>query len=342
MRTRTRPAWSDLPFVVVVVLALAAFVLGRTGSLVCDEDSIFQFHGLWHVATAGLAVMWARAALSTRPRGEGVARAGADRFLAAVAGLVVRGFFREVTVEGRDRIPTDRPVLLVLNHFNGLVDPMVAVARAGSAAPLRRQGDVVEDGAGPALPGPGRPDPRLPRPRTETSTTATPVAGNRSAFAACHAVLAKGGTVAIFPEGTTSARSRLAPVKTGAARIALGAYAEGVEDLLIVPVGIAFEDRVAFRGRAFVEVGRPIVLASEVPRLWRRVGSVSEDDHAAVDALTDRRRSLAGLRAELRHPAPGSDAADGGQGGAAAGWRHRARAGLRGGGAHGPPAGPGA
>ena len=52
-------------------------------------------------------------------------------------------------------------------------------------------------------------------------------------------------------------------MKTGAARIALGAFAEGVEDLVIMPIGLAFEDRVAFRGRAFVEVGMPLVLAGQ-------------------------------------------------------------------------------
>ena len=60
IRTRTRPAWSDVPFVVVAGLALVAFLLGRTGSPACDEDSWFQFHGLWHVGTAVLAVIWAR------------------------------------------------------------------------------------------------------------------------------------------------------------------------------------------------------------------------------------------------------------------------------------------
>ena len=286
VRTRTRLAWSDLPFVVVVVLALAAFVLGRTGSFACDEDAVLQFHGLWHVATAGLAVMWAHAALSTRPRGEGAARAGADRLLAAAAGLVVRGFFRDVTVEGRDRIPTDRPVLLVLNHFNGLVDPMVAIDALGRLPRFVAKATLWKTvPARPFLALAGL----IPVYRAEDRDIdhRDASSGNRSAFVACHAVLAKGGTIAIFPEGTTSARSRLAPVKTGAARIALGVYAEGVEDLLIIPVGIAFEDRVAFRGRAFVEVGRPIVLASEVPRLVGAGGAVSEHDHTAVDALTD-------------------------------------------------------
>ena len=53
IRARARPAWSDLPFVLVAVFAVGAFLLGRTGSPVCDADAVFQWHGVWHVATGG-------------------------------------------------------------------------------------------------------------------------------------------------------------------------------------------------------------------------------------------------------------------------------------------------
>ena len=70
-RGARRPTWRDVPFVVVAALAAASFLLGRTGSPTCAAGSRFQFHGLWHVATALLAVMWAATALTVNP-----ARAG--------------------------------------------------------------------------------------------------------------------------------------------------------------------------------------------------------------------------------------------------------------------------
>jgi glycerol-3-phosphate O-acyltransferase / dihydroxyacetone phosphate acyltransferase len=286
VRTRARPAWSDLPFVLIAVFAVVAFLLGRTSSLACHPDAVFQWHGVWHVATAVLAVVWARAALSVRPRGEGAARAGLDHAIAVIAGVVVDGFFREVTVEGRDRIPLDRPVIIVLNHFNGLVDPVVAVHALGRLPRFIAKATLWKVTlARPFLALAGL----IPVYRTEDREVdqRDASAGNTSAFAACHEVLAEGGTIAIFPEGTTSARSRLAPMKTGAARIALGAFAQGVEDLVIVPIGLAFEDRVAFRGRAFVEVGTPLVLADVLPDLLPPGGTASEDDREAVDRLTD-------------------------------------------------------
>ncbi|OBF98692.1 hypothetical protein A5790_02485 [Mycobacterium sp. 852002-51152_SCH6134967] len=46
---------------VVFALGLAAYAAGRTGSPLCRPDSLWQYHGLWHVlsgAAAGLAA-WA-------------------------------------------------------------------------------------------------------------------------------------------------------------------------------------------------------------------------------------------------------------------------------------------
>ena len=71
-----------------------------------------------------------------------------------------------------------------------------------------------------------------------------------------------------------------------------------MEDLIIVPLGLAFEDRVAFRGRAFVDVGPPIRMADAVPTVASDGLTASEDDHAAVDRLT------AEIDAHLRACAP--------------------------------------
>ena len=38
-----------------------AYLGGRTSSPVCDPDSLVQFHGLWHLCTAGAAGLWATA-----------------------------------------------------------------------------------------------------------------------------------------------------------------------------------------------------------------------------------------------------------------------------------------
>jgi glycerol-3-phosphate O-acyltransferase / dihydroxyacetone phosphate acyltransferase len=217
---------------------------------------------------------------------ERVTRRGIDQFLARVAGIVLHGFFRELSVAGRDRLPAEGPTLVVLNHFNGLVDPIVAVHALGRLPRFLAKATlwkVVVARPFLALAG------LIPVYRAEDRKIdrRNAAGGNVSAFTECHEVLRDGGTIAIFPEGTTSARSKLAPVKTGAARIALGAVAEGIEGLVIVPVGLAYEDRVAFRGRAYAEVGEPLDITAELSGFVALGEEVSEDNHNAVDRITE-------------------------------------------------------
>jgi 1-acyl-sn-glycerol-3-phosphate acyltransferase len=200
-------------------------------------------------------------------------RGALDRAIAAVARLAVRWFFRSVEIEGFDRVPRDRPILLVANHFNGLVDPLLVVAgfrRLPRFMAKATLWNVV----------PARPFLRLaglvPVYRSRDGDTG----GNAASFARVLDELRTGGVVALFPEGTTHDEPRLAELRTGAARIAALAWEGVAPDLVILPVGITYEDKVALRSRALVRAGQPI------PRgdLGR---AVTIDDHEAVRALTD-------------------------------------------------------
>ena len=199
------------------------------------------------------------------------------RLIAYLARFASSLLFRRIEVADLHRLPLDRPVLLVANHFNGFVDPLVI------AASLRR----------------------LPRFIAKATLTSVPLlgfvmrragvvfvhrrvdgeAGNDDAFAECHAALAAGDTVAIFPEGTTHDRPRLDPIKTGAARIALGARAAGADGLVIVPVGLTFPDKAALRSSALVQVGQPIDVDVAAPRA---VDATDVDAVRQLTALIDR------------------------------------------------------
>jgi glycerol-3-phosphate O-acyltransferase/dihydroxyacetone phosphate acyltransferase len=136
---------------------------------------------------------------------------------------------------------------------------------------------------------------------------------NQSVFAACHRELARGGIVAIFPEGTTGDRGALDRVRSGAARVALGSLPTA-PDLAVVPVGLAFENRVETRGRALVEFGEPISPTSghgggEPSRA--EVGALTEQIRAALQAISpnyesvddrDVLRAAAGVRLALEDP----------------------------------------
>ncbi|MCL1587539.1 MAG: ceramidase domain-containing protein [Actinomycetia bacterium] len=45
-------SWWYVVSLVTIAVAVAMFLLGRTGAPLCDPDSLFQGHGLWHVLAA--------------------------------------------------------------------------------------------------------------------------------------------------------------------------------------------------------------------------------------------------------------------------------------------------
>jgi glycerol-3-phosphate O-acyltransferase / dihydroxyacetone phosphate acyltransferase len=277
---RQLPAVWSVPLLAVSAFAVTAWVLGRSDSALCDPDSWLQPHALWHLLTAVVAVGWVDHAYAADDptRAPRLFRRFVDRTIGILAVGLVLVFHRSVDVVWRDRLPTDRPVLIVANHGNGFVDPVVV------ASVLRRLPRFLAKAAlwkvavaRPFLGVAGV----LPVYRSGDGDRST---DNASVFAACHQEFAQGATVAIFPEGTTGDRAGLDRVKSGAARIALGALPTA-PDLVIVPIGLAFESKVETRSRVAVMVGEPIVVATVGDHSLDPEG---EPDRDAVRALTAR------------------------------------------------------
>ena len=206
------------------------------------------------------------------------------RVVAWIARFASSLLFRRVEVAGIERYPTGRPVLLVANHFNGFIDP-VLIATALRRLPrfVARAGLRTIPVAGLLLRSAGVVFVRRQADRGGSGGSQ----GNEDAFVECHRALVRRDVVAIFPEGTTHDRAQLDPIKTGAARIALGARAAGAERLAIVPVGLTFPDKVALRSSALVQFGGPIELDAVAPG----AGADDVDAVQQVTALID-----AGLR----------------------------------------------
>ncbi len=193
------------------------------------------------------------------------------RLIAWIARFATSLLLRRLEVADLDRLPEGRPVLIVANHFNGFVDPLVIASAVGRLPRFIAKADLRQVPLAGFL---------LRRAGVVFVRRKGDEGGNEDAFAECHEALAAGDTVAIFPEGTTHDRPRMDPLKTGAARIALGARAAGAEHLAIVPVGLTFPDKVALRSSALVQVGRPIELDVVAPT------SAAADDVEAVRQLT--------------------------------------------------------
>lgn len=179
--------------------------------------------------------------------------------LRALLRHAIQVYFRRIEVEGRDEVPEDGPLLLAANHPNTLIDVLlVATAldrRVGvvGKAPLFRTpvlGRVLRALGGVPV------ERRLDGPMDEAAKKK-----NEQVLAACEETVAGGGAVLIFPEGTSLDEPRLQPLKTGVARIALGAEKRAPGRVRVVPVGLVYDEPGTFRSRARIRFGAVIEAA---------------------------------------------------------------------------------
>jgi glycerol-3-phosphate O-acyltransferase / dihydroxyacetone phosphate acyltransferase len=207
------------------------------------------------------------------------AAAPIDRFYRGVRGVArfwLWFFFKAVDTRHAERIPASGPVLLCINHPNNLIDSFVV------GAVLRRKVHYLATAGlfrNPLLARFLLAAGAIPVWRKQDSTHDATANRNADTFAACAAAFDRGAVVAIYPEGTTHAEARVQRIKTGAARIALAWEAEHPGTLAMVPVGLTFEARKAFRARVLVSFGTPLPVGSYV-------AAYREDSVKGVDALT--------------------------------------------------------
>jgi 1-acyl-sn-glycerol-3-phosphate acyltransferase len=207
-------------------------------------------------------------------------RGFADRLVRLIAKAATFGWFRAVEVTGLERIPRTGPVLLVANHHGGFVDPALLVATVPRPVRFLAMASLFRIvPLRPLLAFAGA----IPVQRARDAAGAGP-RRNEDAFDASFAHLRGGGAIGIFPEGEASDEAHLLPIRTGAARIALGAHSRGAMGLRIVPVGLIYEDKQRARSRAYVRVGDPLELDSDLAT--NPAVPPDETDRAAVAALT--------------------------------------------------------
>lgn len=191
----------------------------------------------------------------------------AVRILCAIFGFGLTIFFRRVELFNSDELPEESGLIFVSNHPNALIDPALLfvalprriaflakstlfkmpiigrLIRTVGALPLYRQQDAGED-----------------------------VSKNQETFRLTRELLKSGGAIALFPEGVSHNSPKLLPLKTGAARIALGAVSSGTNPasltLDVIPVGLFYTSKTKFRSEALLHFGQPI-----------RVEPVELDEH---------------------------------------------------------------
>lgn len=180
---------------------------------------------------------------------------------------LVRLFYRRIETSGLGEVPREGAVLLIANHPNGLVDPMLVLAvlsrpvvfvakstlwKIPLLAPLL---DLL--GCVPVI--------RKKEAASETSSKGEE--RNAASFVRLAGELRRGGCVLIFPEGRSHSDPHLSAMHTGAARILLLSKISPV----VLPVGVWFTKKEEFRSDVLLRFG----------------GSVPPPDAPGVESWTE-------------------------------------------------------
>ncbi len=201
--------------------------------------------------------------------------------------LVEWVFYPFTTVANRKRLRVKGPGVIVSNHPNTLMDPLHVISRTPRLSFFLANASLYENPIANWL---------LQRLYTIPISRPGKDGGERQfdiedSFAKCYVHLEKGGIIYIAPEGGSHQERRLQPIKTGTARILLGAENRNNFQLgtRIVPVGLNYEHPEDCGSRIFIQVGEAINTSD-----WKR--DYQEDPVEAVQqmtqALTERMQEL--------------------------------------------------
>ncbi|MCC6599793.1 MAG: 1-acyl-sn-glycerol-3-phosphate acyltransferase [Crocinitomicaceae bacterium] len=173
-------------------------------------------------------------------------------------------FYSRLEIRGFDKIPEDCPVILISNHQNALMDPLICCVNFKRELHWLTRADIFKN-------------PRVNRflyalnmlPIYRERDKVGDLAGkNDETFSACYELLSKKKIVAMFPEGMHRGKKQLhLPLKKGLVRLAFRSLDANPEitNLYIVPVGLDYENFYSYRSKLLINIGHPLDVADFYP-----------------------------------------------------------------------------
>ena len=170
--------------------------------------------------------------------------------------VTVFSYFKNLEITGKEHLSTKEPVIVVANHPSTFMDPIILAVIVRFKLFFLAAAEYMGKGFQKMffqrffhmIP--------VYRPTTKPGESHK----NKSMFDYCHKHLGKGKSLLIFPEGVSITSDHLHPLKTGVARIAIGAEKEFNEslDLKILSIGLNYSNPHKFRSNLLINVSEPI------------------------------------------------------------------------------------
>lgn len=177
------------------------------------------------------------------------------RIVRPLARIALKTYFSKIYLNGLEKIPDDKPVILAANHPSAFLEPCILATTLPRPLHFMVRGDLFQ-----------RPIYRallmslhmIPMYRLK-DIGIKGVRNNFSSLDYSYDLLKKNEQVLILAEGTTKHEKRLRPIQKGTARMALGAVEKYPElDVQIIPIGVNYTDILNYRSAVMLQIGDPI------------------------------------------------------------------------------------
>jgi len=165
------------------------------------------------------------------------------------------GFFKKITIRNKEIIPKEGPLMILANHPSTFMDPIVISTILKREVFYLAKGELFKSKFANWM---------LPKlnmiPVYRKQDDPNQMDKDKDTFKKCFEHLEKGGAILMFPEGTSITERKLRPIKTGAARIVLGAEERNDFNLgvKVITIGLNYENPHRFNRTLFVNIDEPI------------------------------------------------------------------------------------
>lgn len=199
-------------------------------------------------------------------------------FIKLILRIATNIFFEEIEIHNIKNVPTEGPILIAANHPSSIMDALVLgvktprkihyIGHSGLFSNPISKKFLYAMGIIPVYR-------RFDNPDNMNK--------NDDMFRAAYTILEERKCIGIFPEGTSQTVRKVLKLKTGTARIALGAEKQNDFNLgvTIIPLGLYFTARHRFRSNVLLNFGKPIIV-SEFKKDYLA------DEYEGVHLLTDK------------------------------------------------------
>ncbi len=193
--------------------------------------------------------------------------------------LALLVYFRRIKVVGRENIPKGKPIIFAPNHQYAFMDALLLVMVTRKIPYFLVRADIFKKSFFSFL---LRTLKMMPVYRQRDSVDV--ISKNEETFSKCVDILNNGKHLTIFPEGNHSKIRKIRPIRKGLLRIGFRTINENPEsnNLVIIPVGINYDDHSRFQSDILIKFGEPITLEDYNKRYKKNQAKAFSDVSAAI------------------------------------------------------------